>query len=386
MLKPDFRLALLSDGIPPFVMGGMQKHSQLLVEFAAKSGIHVLLYHCVDKGTSVSDNDVLDVFSPEARTKIEVRTFEYEDTGWFLGHYVRAQDELSKRYFERLITETPVDFIYTKGFVGSYLLRHRKELGFSCPIGVKFHGMNMFQAQANWKGELTKHLLRGPVKRIMHAADYVFSYGGKITEIIVDQGIDRSKVVEIATGVSNDWISDKIQARGNERTRFLFVGRYDRVKGLPELYQAIERIKSDAFVLDLVGPIPEENQLQDDRVVYSGKLSGDELKEAYDRSDVLLCPSISEGMPNVILEAMARGLAVIATDVGATAALVTEENGVLLSHTDVGLIQQAMKQAISWSGEELDTRKEASQRRIRESFTWEQIVTRLIAFLKSSTK
>ena len=42
-------------------------------------------------------------------------------------------------------------------------------------------------------------------------------------------------------------------------------------------------------------------------------------------SDVLVVPSLSEGMPTVILEAMARGKAVIATDVGAVSDLVSEE-------------------------------------------------------------
>ena len=50
----------------------------------------------------------------------------------------------------------------------------------------------------------------------------------------------------------------------------------------------------------------------------------------YDSCDILLCPSYSEGMPNVILEAMSRGLAIIATNVGAIRLLVSEDNGVLL--------------------------------------------------------
>ena len=44
-----------------------------------------------------------------------------------------------------------------------------------------------------------------------------------------------------------------------------------------------------------------------------------------------MCPSYSEGMPNVIMEAMSRGLAIIATDVGAVSKLVDEENGWLIN-------------------------------------------------------
>ena len=49
-----------------------------------------------------------------------------------------------------------------------------------------------------------------------------------------------------------------------------------------------------------------------------------------DVCDVLICPSYSEGMPNVILEGMSRGLAIIATDVGATDQLVDDTNGKLI--------------------------------------------------------
>ena len=49
-----------------------------------------------------------------------------------------------------------------------------------------------------------------------------------------------------------------------------------------------------------------------------------------DNCDILICPSYSEGMPNVILEGMSRGLAIITTDVGANELLVSNENGKLI--------------------------------------------------------
>ena len=53
-------------------------------------------------------------------------------------------------------------------------------------------------------------------------------------------------------------------------------------------------------------------------------------------------PSLSEGMPTVILEAMARGKAVIATDVGAVSELVSEENGVLIQAGSVEELSNAL--------------------------------------------
>ena len=84
-----------------------------------------------------------------------------------------------------------------------------------------------------------------------------------------------------------------------------------------------------------VGPIPIKQQLNvsDLKIVYHGLISDlEERQSIYDRCDVLLCPSYSEGMPNVILEAMSRGLAIIATDVGAICDMVCDKNGILLEN------------------------------------------------------
>jgi glycosyltransferase involved in cell wall biosynthesis len=76
------------------------------------------------------------------------------------------------------------------------------------------------------------------------------------------------------------------------------------------------------------------------KVVYQGVVRDQNLlMEKFDACDVLLLPSLSEGMPTVILEAMARGLDVIASDVGAVSELV--ENP--LSPGDSRALAQAIK-------------------------------------------
>jgi glycosyltransferase involved in cell wall biosynthesis len=60
-----------------------------------------------------------------------------------------------------------------------------------------------------------------------------------------------------------------------------------------------------------------------------------------------MCPSYSEGMPNVILEAMTRGLAIMATDVGAIRLLVSKNNGILLKNCNEILILNAISEFLS---------------------------------------
>ena len=45
------KILLLTDGIYPYVMGGMQKHSYNLCKYLARAGVEIILYHCVEQGT-----------------------------------------------------------------------------------------------------------------------------------------------------------------------------------------------------------------------------------------------------------------------------------------------------------------------------------------------
>ena len=383
------RIVILSDGIPPYVMGGMQKHSRLMAEYVARLGVKVVLYHCVDDEKELDDEAVRLSFSELARVNIGVRTFLYRDLGKLPGHYLRAQKQLSKAYFERLLTEEIApNFIYTKGFVGSEVLSRRSELSYKCKIGVKFHGMNMFQKQPNWKGEVVKYMLRPSARNIMNAADVVFSYGGKISRIIARYVSKPSKIVEFPSGIASEWIRKESELQpAHDELRFLFVGRYDRLKGLPELYKALVLVAHQEWKLTIVGPIPEKDQLQHPNLEFIGPVyEEEELKRIYDGHHVLLCPSISEGMPNVIMEAMARGLAIIATDVGATQVLVNSENGWLIPPGDIKAIASAMNAAIDIASYKLGSMRKVSSDRMRNDFIWEEIAQRFLRWLEVKVK
>ena len=98
-----------------------------------------------------------------------------------------------------------------------------------------------------------------------------------------------------------------------------------------------------------------------------------EKKEIYDSCDVLLCPSHSEGMPNVILEAMSRGLAIVATNVGAIRLLVSENNGALLKECKTNLIFDAINKFISMDNNKLVEMKTSSVEKIREELDFQDI-------------
>lgn len=376
-------IAILSDGIPPFIIGGMQKHSRLLAEYLTRNGQPVLLYHYVKDDSVPSDSEVRSHFSAEANQYLTIRTFRYPKEDVLPGHYLRGQKSVSKIYAERLLNEETIPrLIYSKGFMAWELLKRRDALPNETRIAVKFHGMNMFQTQPNLRGEFTKWMLRSPVRWIMNSADFVFSYGGRISEVIARELKNEDRIVELSTGIDLDWLAKESNAGlQNKKVKFLFVGRLDRLKGLPELYAALRDITTMDISVSIVGPIPKLAQIADKRISFLGQVRDrDTLIRIYDRHDVLVCPSISEGMPNVILEAMARGLAVIATDVGATSILVDEEIGWLIPAKNKGDLVNALVEASESERLHLKGRKAIA--RVKADHDWNQIAHSFVEWLK----
>jgi glycosyltransferase involved in cell wall biosynthesis len=83
------------------------------------------------------------------------------------------------------------------------------------------------------------------------------------------------------------------------------------------------------------GPYAEEaRKLAPEGTVFMGRLTGDALSEFYASADVFVFPSATDTFGNVLLEAMASGLPVVAADVGPTRELLAEHPGVTFAPGD----------------------------------------------------
>lgn len=371
------RIALITDGVWPYVLGGMQKHSYYLCKYLAQKKVYVDLFHF---NQSAYDISKLEFFSDEEKQYITSIIVNFPNAGSLPGHYMRNSYAHSKLIFEALKDKLNLyDFIYTKGFTGWYLINQKNTGKIKCAkIGVKFHGYEMFQKPPDFKIKL-QHvlLLRKPVKEISQKADVVFSYGGKITDIIRSIGVDPEKIVELPSGVESVTVSNTIKTTGNV-LNFLFLGRYERRKGIEELNVAIKLLgnhQKRKIEFHFIGPIPPDKQLQNNFVTYHGEVR-DKLKltELIKKCDILVCPSWSEGMPNVILEAMANGLTILATDVGAVNVLVNEQTGYLIKNSDPQLIKDELQKIINSSNEDINSKKQNALNLITDKFVWEKLI------------
>jgi glycosyltransferase involved in cell wall biosynthesis len=379
------KILLLTDGIAPYAMGGMQKHSANLAKYLTLAGVEVTLVHCVSREKEIPSDDEVNesLFSSQQKLN-KIIGLKFPSMGKAPGHYLKESYRYSEMVFEKVKDELDsYDFIYGKGF-SAWELLHKKSKGMKMPpIGVKFHGYEMFQKPPSFRAKIERLFLRKPVKWNTLNADYVFSYGAKITDLIKKIGVTEDKIIEIPSGIDNTWIRESI-IEVSSPVKFVFLGRYERRKGIEELNDVLnDIIENNDFEFHFIGPIPMDKQIKNDKIVYHGVVQDKtKLTGLLDAGDVLVCPSHSEGMPNVILEGMARGMAVIATDVGAVRLLVSEKVGVLLKKIDKEELKQAIFKLSNLEPAKLLEMKMNSLELVSNDFKWESIAEQVIGEVK----
>lgn len=124
--------------------------------------------------------------------------------------------------------------------------------------------------------------------------------------------------------------------------KIIYVGDVRRSKGSDDLYELAKRNPEKQFIV--VGSITDEmgQIMKPQNVITTGRLDAAAVEKQLDDADVFLFPSLTEGFSNALLEAMARGLPVIATDVGAAMDMVGNHGGVIVSIHDINAMQCAI--------------------------------------------
>jgi len=382
-------ILLLTDGIYPFTIGGMQKHSFYLARFMVRAGHKVTLVHCLTgNATMPSKAEVLAAIDAPAEN-LRIITLRFPSISNLPGHYLKESFLFSRISYKAVEAEIHgYDFIYAKGFAASFFLEQKKKDPGMPPIGVKFHGYEMFQPAPDFATWMRHLLLRGATRWNNLNADFVFSYGGKITEIISNLGVNREKIIEIPTGIERDWLRKLPLPEYREPLRFLFIGRYERRKGIEELNSVLRQLPANlSFHFDFIGPIPSAKKIKSERITYHGKvMEKDKLTALIDRCHVLVTPSHSEGMPNVIMEGMARGLAVIATDTGAVSLMVGADNGWLIAPRDTRALRQSLEAAVALTPLALLQLRLRSMDKVNTSFLWENVAAQTLSEIEKRTK
>ncbi len=169
----------------------------------------------------------------------------------------------------------------------------------------------------------------------------------------------------------------------------IYVGGLVETKGIGELAAACEPLlrRHRNFTLVCVGDGPQRDRLsalaqrigREGAVIVTGPVAPEEVPLLLQGADFLVLPSHSEGMPQVILEAMNCGLAVVATRVGGVPeAVVDEQTGLLVAAQDIGQLRAAIERMITDASFRCTAGQEGHDR-VREVFDSERN-TRVFAY------
>ena len=364
------RIALLADGIWPDTIGGMQKHSFYLAKYLSLNGIKVDLFYCANDAALVVKQ-----FSFDETLNIRFFKVDFPKVKIpFPGHYVYNSYRYSKRLYQLYIQQKPYDFTYSQGFTGWYFVKK------GVSIGSNLHGLEMYQKAFGLKSKLAQFILKLPANTIIKNSRISFSLGGKLTQILKSKGAKLIK--ETPIGIGEEWLSN--QPIHNEKIHFVFVGRNEKRKGLDLLFNVLQDIDPSSFIFHFIGINPPDNLTDKSHLIFHGELrDANQIKSIVSQCDCLVCPSIAEGMPTVILEAMAMNLAILATDTGATSLLVDKENGLLIETDNAIQLLNGLNHFCSISKEAINQLKYSSYKKVSERYLWPVSIQVTINALKS---
>ncbi len=200
------------------------------------------------------------------------------------------------------------------------------------------------------------HRLLAPVRRwVLRGAAAIVANSRGLRDL--SQRTDPFPVAVIGNGVDTSVFVPRQRAPG-ERFRFLFVGRLSTEKNVALLLTAVRELldaPQRSFELTIVGDGPLAARLRagaerlglGDVIEWRGWLAREDMPACYAGGDCLVNPSVYEGMPNAVLEAMACGIPVIASDVAGNADLVQPGiTGLLFRSNDPVALAGAMRRML----------------------------------------
>lgn len=181
-------------------------------------------------------------------------------------------------------------------------------------------------------------------------------------------------------------LAGRLQLSGDEFV-FCYVGRLNRDKGITELLNAFDTLPRQARlimvgVLDVTSPIGEQELSvieRHERIHALGFFA--DIRPALHLADVLVLPSYREGFPNVVLQAGAMELPVIATDVnGSNEAIEPGVNGWLVPARCTVALHEAMRAAMETPADLRRQMGERARQRIQQRFEQKQHWQNMVDF------
>jgi len=200
------------------------------------------------------------------------------------------------------------------------------------PVIVTFRGSDISLGNSSYFAKL---LIRISVKY----CEQVICISKALKTILIDQyNCPIEKISVIPNGISDEFINLSIKQNFSSPVRLMFIGNLTKNKSVDVILKSLGNLKAPDFLLTIIGSGPEESHLTklsnnlgiSSNVRFLGHLPPEEIPDLLQDSDIFVFSSKAEGRPNVILEAMAAGKPVIASNIQGINDLISDGNTGLL--------------------------------------------------------
>lgn len=167
--------------------------------------------------------------------------------------------------------------------------------------------------------------------RILRKADRVLPIGRGIEKGFLSRGFPAEKLVRIAQPFRLNLFENKDGLEKNElkkslglatdKKTLLFVGRLTWGKGIDRIIEMMDKLRQEHFDFQFcfVGDGPFLQVLEElghEDIILTGRLDRKEIPVYYQAADLFVYPTRTDGLPNVVIEAIAAGLPVVSTPIG----------------------------------------------------------------------
>ena len=292
--------------------------------------------------------------------------------------FIRADKLLRTEHFDIC----QVFFAIPSGPVGYWL-----KLRYHLPYIIRFGGGDIPGFQERFQ---SIYKLIGPFEKVIwKKADALVANSRGLKKLACDF-YDKKEIQIITNGVDEKWLQNGIRSvdsHGDE-IRLLFVSRLIERKGLQFILPELGWVNEQAgkrVTLTIVGDGPYRPELErivaehhlEQLVEFVGQKDKPELPLYYQAADIFILPSKKEGMPNVVLEAMASGLPIVMIPCEGSEELI-HDNGYAMPASEFGdrLI------ALCRDGELRQQMGSASLQLVRERFRWRSIAEKYVMIME----
>lgn len=280
-------------------------------------------------------------------------------------------------FYKKLIKKLHPDLVIT------YTIKPNIYGGLMCrmlrvPYAVNITGLGTaFQSES-----MVKKLVTFLYKIALKKAKVVFfeNIGNKQT--FLDLHILKEKQICVLNGAGVNLADYPFsEYPSDEGTRFLFIGRVMKEKGVEELFKAAKNIKKiyPEVSFDIVGPMEDDYKERIQSLVRNGIIYyygyQEDVKPFIKKCDCFVLPSYHEGMANTLLECGAMGRPLITSRIhGCMEAVRDGENGYLVDVKDVKGLEEKMMEFIELSYVQKKQMGEMSRKVMEKRFDKEKVV------------